>query len=45
MHREEVHNSYFSRKYNQNDQIREDAMGRACSTNWIEEDCIKDIGG
>jgi hypothetical protein len=23
----------------------EDEMGRACSTNGSEEDCIKDIGG
>jgi hypothetical protein len=25
--------------------VKEDEMGRACSTNGVEEDCIKDIGG
>jgi hypothetical protein len=30
---------YFS-KYNMNVQIKEDEMGRACSTNGGEEECI-----
>jgi hypothetical protein len=32
-------------KYNQNDQVKEDEMGRACSTNREEAECIQDIGG
>jgi hypothetical protein len=35
-------------KINLNDQIKEDAMSSACSTNWEEkkeEECMKDIGG
>jgi hypothetical protein len=27
------------------DQIKEDEMGRACSTNGRDEECIQDIGG
>jgi hypothetical protein len=27
-------------KYNQNDQVKEDEMGRACSTNGGEEECM-----
>jgi hypothetical protein len=29
----------------QYDQVKEDEMGRECSTNEGEEECIKDIGG
>jgi hypothetical protein len=32
-------------KYNQNDQVKEDEMGRACRTNGGEEEYIQDIGG
>jgi hypothetical protein len=32
-------------KYNYNDQVKEDEMGRACSTNGGEDACIYDIGG
>jgi hypothetical protein len=27
-------------KYNWNDEVKEDEMGRACSTNGVEEECI-----
>jgi hypothetical protein len=27
-------------QYNENDQVKEDEMGRACSTNGGEEECI-----
>jgi hypothetical protein len=36
---------YCGYKYNQNDQVKEDEMGRACSTNGGEEECMSDIGG
>jgi hypothetical protein len=32
-------------KYNSNDQVKEDEMGRACSANGEEEECIEDFGG
>jgi hypothetical protein len=31
--------------YTQNDQVKEDKMGRVCSMNGREEKCIKDMGG
>jgi hypothetical protein len=31
-------------KYNQNDQVKENEMGRTCSTNGGEEECIEDFG-
>jgi hypothetical protein len=31
-------------KYNSNDEVKKDVMGRACSTNAGEVECIKDIG-
>jgi hypothetical protein len=40
LHNEELHNLYSS-----DDQVKEGEMGRACSTNIGEEECIKDIGG
>jgi hypothetical protein len=36
LHNEELHNLYSS----PNDQVKEDEMGRACSTNGGEEECI-----
>jgi hypothetical protein len=30
---------------NTNDQVKEDEMGRACSTNEGDEECIHDFGG
>jgi hypothetical protein len=41
LHNEELHNLYSSTN-NQNDQVKEDEMGRACSTNGGEEKCIYD---
>jgi hypothetical protein len=32
-------------KYNQNDQVKDDKIGMACSTNGGEEECIQDISG
>jgi hypothetical protein len=32
-------------KYNYNDQVKEDEMGRACSMNGGQEECIQDFGG
>jgi hypothetical protein len=32
-------------KYDQNDRVKEDEMGRACSTNEEGEECIQDICG
>jgi hypothetical protein len=32
-------------KYNCNDQVKEDEMGRACGTNGVEEEYIQNIGG
>jgi hypothetical protein len=26
--------------YNYNDQVKEDEVGRACDTNWGDEECI-----
>jgi hypothetical protein len=31
--------------YNQNDQVKEDEMVRACSTHGFEEECIYDFDG
>jgi hypothetical protein len=39
LYNEELHNLYFA-KYNLNDQVKEDEMGRSCSTNKGEEECI-----
>jgi hypothetical protein len=38
-------NNNNNNKHNQSDQVKEDEMGRACSTNRGEEECIYDIGG
>jgi hypothetical protein len=38
LHNEELHNLYSSP--NKNDQVKEDEIGRACSTNEGEEECI-----
>jgi hypothetical protein len=27
-------------KHNWNDEVKEDEMGRECSTNWGDEDCV-----
>jgi hypothetical protein len=43
-HNEELHNLYFSPKYNWNDQVSEDQMRMARSTNGDEEECIYYIG-
>jgi hypothetical protein len=32
------------RKYNYNDQIKEDEMGRACTTHGGEQECIQGFG-
>jgi hypothetical protein len=41
LHNEEFHNLYSSPStYNYNDQVKEDEMGRACSINGGEEECI-----
>jgi hypothetical protein len=39
LHNEELQNLLFS-EYNENDQVKEEEMGRACSTNWGEEECM-----
>jgi hypothetical protein len=39
---EELHNPVLAK---QNDQVKEDEMRRACSTNGGESDCIEDIVG
>jgi hypothetical protein len=39
LHSKELHNIYFS-KYNQNDQVKEDVMERACSMNGGEKEHI-----
>jgi hypothetical protein len=43
LHNEELHNILFA-KYKQNDQVKENEMGMACSTSG-EEDCIYDSDG
>jgi hypothetical protein len=42
LHNEELHNCA---KYNQNYQVKEDEMGKACNTNGSEEECVKYIDG
>jgi hypothetical protein len=38
LHNKELHNLYFSQSTNnQNDKVKEDEMGRECSTNGEEE--------
>jgi hypothetical protein len=39
LHNEELYDTY-SVRYNWNYQVKEDEMGRACSTCWEEEECI-----
>jgi hypothetical protein len=43
LHNEEHH--VILAKDNQNDQVKEDEIGTACSTNGSEDECIYDIGG
>jgi hypothetical protein len=45
LHNEELHNFYSLASIIRNDQVKVDEMGRACSTNRSEEECIYDIGG
>jgi hypothetical protein len=40
LYNEKLNNSYSFAKYNPNDQVKEDGMGRACSTRGREEECI-----
>jgi hypothetical protein len=40
LHNEELHNLYSSPNIIFNDQVKEDEMGRACSTNGGDEECI-----
>jgi hypothetical protein len=40
---QELDNLYSSP--NKNDQVKEEDMGRACSMNRGEDECIQDIGG
>jgi hypothetical protein len=35
-----LHNEELFAKYNYNDRVKEDEMGRAYSMNWCEEQCI-----
>jgi hypothetical protein len=39
LHNENLHKLFFA-KYNYNDQVKEDEMGRACSTNGGQEECL-----
>jgi hypothetical protein len=46
MHNEELHNLYSSSSIiGYSDQVKEDEIGGACSTNGGEEEYIQDIGG
>jgi hypothetical protein len=40
LHNEELHNSYSSPSIIRMIKVREDEMGRTCSTNWREAECI-----
>jgi hypothetical protein len=40
MHNVELHNLYFSPNIIRNDQVTEDEMGRACTTNGGDEECV-----
>jgi hypothetical protein len=40
-----LHNFYSSPNIMLNDQLKEDEMGRACSTHGGEEECIQDSSG
>jgi hypothetical protein len=40
LHNEQLHKLHSSPKKNQNDQVKEDEMGRACSTNGGDEKFI-----
>jgi hypothetical protein len=40
LHNEEDHNFVLLAKYNKNDQVKENEMGRPCSTKGGEEECI-----
>jgi hypothetical protein len=45
LHDEELRNVYSSPKYNLNDEIEEDKIGEACSTNMGEDERVYIIGG
>jgi hypothetical protein len=40
LHNKELHNSYCSPSIFKKDQVKEDDMGRACSTNDGEDECV-----
>jgi hypothetical protein len=40
LHNEKLHNLYSSPSIIRNDQVKENKMGRACSTNGGEAECI-----
>jgi hypothetical protein len=40
LHNDELYNLYSSLSIIMYDQVKEDEMGRACSMNWEEEECI-----
>jgi hypothetical protein len=40
LHNEELHKPVLLAKHNQNDQVKEDKMGRASSMNGEDEECI-----
>jgi hypothetical protein len=40
LHNKELYDLYSSPKYNQNNQVEEDEMGRACSTKMGEEERV-----
>jgi hypothetical protein len=44
LHNEELHNLHFSPSIIRIIKDKEDEMGRACSMNWGEEECMYDIG-
>jgi hypothetical protein len=40
LYNEELHSLYSSTKYEWNDQVTDDKVGRECSTNRGEEECV-----
>jgi hypothetical protein len=45
LHIEELHNFYSSPKYNYNDQLKDDEMARACSTNGDKQNSYRILVG
>jgi hypothetical protein len=40
LHNDELHSLYSSPKYDWNDKVMDDKVGRDCSTNRGEEECV-----